>query len=195
MRSRPRITMIEPQHGGHREEELGDEDREQRRAGEGQQQDDRPTRSRPDGSAVAARVDHRCGPGQQALGRRDHRLRQQGRQASEVAGRAHALIARPAGRSVDVHRRRRNARIPPGRRPRGQRRTVDPDHRRRGRRGDVQRAGVAADEQPAARDDRPQLGQVEFAAVHDPARRVGAELLPRRGGDSIARPHDPTDRS
>ena len=49
----------------------------------------------------------------------------------------------------------------------------------------MKRSCVAANEQPAALKDRPQLGQVQFTTLHDTG-RGGAELLPRRGRDSRA---------
>ena len=159
-----------------------------------QQEQDRPLARRPEVSAVLA-ARSRCGPGQQALGRCDNGLRQQSRQASKIARRAHTLIARTAGESVDVDGRRRDSRIPPRRRSFGQRRTVDPDHRRRGRRGHMQRSCVAADEQPAALDRPPAArpGPIRHSPRYETPRRRRAAAAPRQ---RFARwPRDRTARS
>jgi hypothetical protein len=50
----------------------------------------------------------------------------------------------------------------------------------------VQRPGVAANEQPAALDERAQLSEVELAKLDDPI-RLGTQLRPGRGGDAIRR--------
>ena len=83
-----------------------------------------------------------------------HRLRIDARQAAEITGRADALLARAARQALDLHRCGRDARIPPRRRPRRQRRTVDPDDRRSRGRRDVQRSAVPADEEDAPLDQR-----------------------------------------
>ena len=58
----------------------------------------------------------------------------------------------------------------------------------------MKRSCVAANEQPAALNDRPQLGQVQFTALHDTG-RGGAELL-RAPRQRFARwPRDRMDRS
>ena len=54
------------------------------------------------------------------------------------------------------------------------RRSIYSHDRRRRRRRDVQRPGVPADEQPAARDQRPQFRQVELAEIDNPVRRGAA---------------------
>ena len=84
------------------------------------------------------------------------------------------------GRPVDLHRFGRKARIAPGRRPRRQRRSVDPDDRRRRGRRDVQRAGVPADEERgSARSAR--------AAPPDRTRRNRRRDRPRRPERRVAR--------
>ena len=87
-------------------------------------------------------------------------------------------------------------------------RSIDSHDGRRRRRRDVQRSGVPADEQPAARDQRPQFRQVELAEIDDPvpprppsacraaaairlaaSRSDGPELSTiRRRGDACASP-------
>ena len=47
----------------------------------------------------------------------------------------------------------------------------------------MQRAGVPADEEPAAHYDGAQLGKIQLTAIDDPPRRLGAEHLTGRGGD------------
>ena len=151
------------------------------------------------GHAIGSRVErqanrrvHECARipaaacAKRAFGRGDDRLRVNLRQAAEVAGRADALLARPARQAVDVHRLGRQLRIAPRRRPRRERRPVDADDRRPRRRRDVQRTGVAADEQArSARSSARQLGEVDVAKVEHLARARRAERLPRGGGDAI----------
>src|SRR4029077_19999784 len=84
---------------------------------------------------------------QQPLGRGDDPRRIDARQAAEIARLADALIARPAGKPVDLDRLQQQRRIPPGRVTLRRRGSEDRDNRytRRGRQ--VQRAAVAADEE------------------------------------------------
>ena len=50
----------------------------------------------------------------------------------------------------------------------------------------MQRPGVAANEQPAALDERAELREVELAKLDDPV-RLGPQRHPRCGGDAIRR--------
>ena len=114
-----------------------------------------------------------------ALRRRKDVFRPQRSQTSKIARLADPLIARPARQARHLHRLGRNARVAPRRRPRGFCRSIYSHYRRRRGRGDVQRPGVAADEQPAALDQRPQLRQVELAEIDDPiGRRPPAPAAP-----------------
>ena len=49
----------------------------------------------------------------------------------------------------------------------------------------MQRPGIAANEQPAALDQRPQFRQIELAEIQHPA-QPRAERLPGRGRDAAA---------
>ncbi len=78
------------------------------------------------------------------------------------------MIARPARQPCDFHSFGPEPRIPPRRRPGWFRRSIYSHYWRRRGGGNVQRPGVAADEQPAALDERPQLGQIKLPDVHHP---------------------------
>ena len=166
MRSRPRTRSASQRSAGDGEQHVGRGDRELQRRGEGQQRvvrralEPAPARPTPGSPASRARR-HR------ALRRRNDVFRPQRSQTSEIAGRTDPLIARTARQPGDLHRFGREAPIAPRRRARGHCRSIDSDDRRRGGRRDVQRPGVAADEQPAAPDQRAQLRQVELSEIDD----------------------------
>ena len=201
MRSRLPTTSAEPQHGGEREQDA--RPRRSRTAAPRRRPAARGTpRARAataaDRHAPSQPVDHVRSSAPAPAARSAAAMTASGidlRQASEIARRADPLIARAAGQArrpaIGFGRDRGS---PPRRRARRQRRPVDPDDRRRRRRGDVQRPGVAADEQPAAPDQRSQLVQVELAEVDDAAGRGGPSCgrAPRpRSGAAAARSDGP----
>ena len=115
------------------------------------------------------------------------RSRLQRRQAAEIAGRARADRRGGTAGPPTSTASSRTPRIAPRRRPRRKRRSVDADHRRRRRGRDVQRPGVAADEQLAALDQRAQFGRSNSpksstrpAAAPSPARAARAMRVGRR---------------
>ena len=94
------------------------------------------------------------------------------------------MIARPARQACDFYGFGPEPRIAPRGGSGRFRRSIYSHYWRRRGGSNVQGPGVPANEQAAALDERPQLGQIELAKIDDPV-RLGPERRSGRSGDAI----------
>jgi hypothetical protein len=107
--------------------------------------------------------------------------------ATEIPGRAGALIAGPAFEAGDLHRLGDQSRIPPRLRAYRECRTVKADDRNTAGGGDVKGPAVAADVQDDSIEQRPQLGQGKVAYGQYAVARARRQTGTRCFGNPVGR--------